>query len=145
MTHKIAVWVRIPRLPIELCNNSYLKRVGPFIGTMLKVDKRTSLHDRARFARICVEVNLENQLQTHITIRGEKFYLEFERLHAICFRCGKYGHKKDQCREFLGQVHDVQQNHELEVVTKENETCSMVVENSGMMMPLGEPLPEQQI
>lgn len=32
MTHKIAVWVRIPRLPIELCNDVFLKRIGACIG-----------------------------------------------------------------------------------------------------------------
>lgn len=29
--------------------------------------------------------------------------LEYEGLHSICFRCGKYGHKQDSCREFLGE------------------------------------------
>lgn len=67
---------------------------------MLKVDKRTSLHSRGRFARICVEIDLSKQLHPHVMFRGEKLYLEYEGLHAICFRCGKYGHKKDQCVEW---------------------------------------------
>lgn len=54
------------------------------------------------FARICVEINLDNQLPSHIIISGEELVLEYEGLHAICIICEKYGHKKDQCSEFMG-------------------------------------------
>lgn len=56
---KIAVWVRIPGLPLELCNDSYLRRIGATIGTMLRIDKLTSLHSRGKFARISVEIDLD--------------------------------------------------------------------------------------
>ncbi|CAJ2655371.1 unnamed protein product [Trifolium pratense] len=101
---KVAVWIRIPRLPLELYNDTFLTRIGNALGTMLKVDRLTSIHSRGKFARICVEINLEQPLVTHIFIRGYKFFLQYEGLHSICFRCGRYGHKKDQCCEFLGET-----------------------------------------
>lgn len=52
------------------------------IGTMLKNDKLASLHDRCLFSHICVE------------LRGERLFIEYEGLHVICFKCGKYGPKK---------------------------------------------------
>ncbi|RYR13364.1 hypothetical protein Ahy_B04g070401 [Arachis hypogaea] len=43
---KIAAWIRIPNLPIELYNYRFLWRVSSAIGTMLKIDKATSIHSR---------------------------------------------------------------------------------------------------
>nr|KYP54029.1 hypothetical protein KK1_000195 [Cajanus cajan] len=66
-TRKVAAWIRIPGLPIELYNERFLWRVGSKLGSMLKIDKLTSIHSRG--------------------------------LHAICFKCGRYGHRQDQCGE----------------------------------------------
>lgn len=41
---KVAIWVRIPRLPMELYNTELLWRIGSKLGTMLKVDRLTSIH-----------------------------------------------------------------------------------------------------
>lgn len=35
MPRKVAVWIRIPKLPMELCNEIFLKRVGSTIGQNL--------------------------------------------------------------------------------------------------------------
>lgn len=34
-------------------------------------------------------------------VRGCPIFLEYEGLHSICFKCGKFGYKKDQCIEFM--------------------------------------------
>ncbi|KAL4328902.1 hypothetical protein AHAS_Ahas13G0246500 [Arachis hypogaea] len=41
---EIATWIRILNLPIELYNHCFLWRIGSAIGTMLKIDKTTSIH-----------------------------------------------------------------------------------------------------
>ncbi|MCI53307.1 hypothetical protein A2U01_0074553, partial [Trifolium medium] len=68
---------------------------------MLKIDKLTSIHARGKFARICVEIDLEKKLipQVSVNALGLVLNLEYEGLHAVCFNCGKYGHKKDVCPE----------------------------------------------
>nr|KYP69874.1 Retrovirus-related Pol polyprotein LINE-1 [Cajanus cajan] len=101
-TRKVAAWIRIPGLPIELYNDRFLWRVGSKLGTMLKIDKLTSIHSRGKFARICVEVNLNRRLVSMINVMGHIIRLEYEGLHSICFNCGKYGHKQDQCDVRLG-------------------------------------------
>lgn len=80
MSQKIAVWIHISKLPIELCNERFLRRIGSSLGTMLKVDKLTSLHSRGKFTRICVELDLGKQLASHIVIRGTKVNIEYEGL-----------------------------------------------------------------
>ncbi|QHO51547.1 uncharacterized protein DS421_1g31800 [Arachis hypogaea] len=96
---KIATWIRIPNLPIELYNHRFLSRVGSTLGTMLKIDRATSVHSRGRFARICVELGLSKKLVPRILVLGQILNVEYEDLHLICFTCGKYGHQPDQCSE----------------------------------------------
>ncbi|KHN46281.1 hypothetical protein glysoja_047459, partial [Glycine soja] len=93
----VAIWIQIQRLPIELYNDVFLNKIGSSLGKFLKVDRLTSIHYRGKFARICVELDLEKPLEMHIYVRGHKLYLEYEGLHSICFWCGLVRHKKDQC------------------------------------------------
>ncbi|XP_015972044.1 uncharacterized protein LOC107495408 [Arachis duranensis] len=79
---KIAAWIRIPNLPIELYNHRFLWRVGSTMGHMLKVDHTTSIHLRKKFARICVEINLAKQLVPRISVLGCELNLEYEENRA---------------------------------------------------------------
>ncbi|KAL4305453.1 uncharacterized protein DS421_16g533350 [Arachis hypogaea] len=96
---KIATWIRIPNLPIELYNHKFLWRVGSVIDSLLKIDYATSIHSRGRFARICVEIDLSKKLVPRISVLGSMLNIEYEGLHLICFNCGKYGHKSELCNK----------------------------------------------
>lgn len=96
---KVAVWIRIPCLPIELYTDKFLWRVGAKLGKMLKIDHLTSFQARGQFARICVEIDLSKKLVSKIEVLGHTLYLEYEGLRSICFHCGHFGHKMDQCGE----------------------------------------------
>lgn len=96
---KVAVWVRIPELPLELYNDRFLWRVGAKLGTLLKIDRVTSIQSRGQFARLCVEIDLSKKLVPNIQVKGVVLKLEYEGLHIVCFACGKYGHKQDSCLE----------------------------------------------
>lgn len=93
VSSKVAVWLRIPKLPLELYNVQFLNRIGSSLGTMLKIDRLTSIYSREKFARICVEMDLSKPLVSHVVIRGHNIQLEYEGLHQICFDCGCYGHR----------------------------------------------------
>ncbi|XP_061348788.1 uncharacterized protein LOC133294125 [Gastrolobium bilobum] len=80
--------------------------IGNLFGRTLIVDKnflrRTELGDdviteRAKFARICVEVDLRRSFLSKFKIREKVYQVGYEGLHLIFFRCGIYGHRKDQC------------------------------------------------
>ncbi|XP_061359053.1 uncharacterized protein LOC133303193 [Gastrolobium bilobum] len=121
---KLAVWVRIPRLPIELYTIRHLWRIGNIFGRTLKVDRnslrKSELGDdvitvRARFARICVEVDLRRTFLPKFWIGSKVYQVGYEGLHLICFKCGVYGHRKDQC--LVAQVPCAQ--HDLEIPVQE--------------------------
>lgn len=104
---KIAVWIRIPDLPIEYYEKHFLWKAGDKIGKTLKVDvhiiKENQIEgemnstERGRFARISVEVNLEKKLVPRIKIRNRTYLIEYEGLNLIFFSCGIYGHHKETC------------------------------------------------
>ena len=58
----VAVWVRLPELPIEYYDSSLLKKIGQAIGTVLCFDAYTANGVRGCFARLCIQVNLNKPL-----------------------------------------------------------------------------------
>lgn len=98
---KLAVWVRIQNPPLELYNNHFLWRVGFLLGTMSRVDNHTSIHSRGKFARMCVEIDLQRELVPSFTALGKEFKIGYEGLHLIYFVCGKYEHRLNNCPKGL--------------------------------------------
>lgn len=60
-------------------------------------DLTTLNFERARFARVCVEVNLAKPLKGTILINGERYFVAYEGLSEICSKCGIYGHLVHGC------------------------------------------------
>ncbi|XP_027337278.1 uncharacterized protein LOC113850972 [Abrus precatorius] len=102
---KIAAWVRILDLPLELYNNKFLWQVGAYLGSMLKIDPYTSLLSRWKFARICIEIDLKKKLVPAFRVLGQEFKIKYESLHLICFSYGKYGHRQEQCVDMTRNNH----------------------------------------
>ncbi|XP_016206041.1 uncharacterized protein LOC107646367 [Arachis ipaensis] len=93
----IAAWVQLPGLPIEYYNRTILEKIGNIIGCTLKVDSNTAEVSREKFARICVEVDLEKPLTTNYMINGVKHAVGYEGVHLVYFACGRVGHDKGVC------------------------------------------------
>ncbi|XP_039008461.1 uncharacterized protein LOC120136524 [Hibiscus syriacus] len=91
------VWVHILGLPIEYFDETILVEIGKLIGTPLKVDIHTAWTTRGKFARICVEIDLNKPLLSKVRIGKKIFNVEYEGLHAICFQCGMVGHRASGC------------------------------------------------
>lgn len=58
----MAVWAHLPQLPIEYYEPSVLREIGQAVGPVLRIDAQTATESRGRYARICVQVNLDNPL-----------------------------------------------------------------------------------
>ncbi|GMY19594.1 hypothetical protein FCV25MIE_14833 [Fagus crenata] len=92
-----AVWARLPELPIELYDMSILRRIGNQLGHLLKVDARTMDNERGRFARLCVQIDLEQPLTSKVRIGDMIQKIQYEGISTICFECGRVGHRIDSC------------------------------------------------
>ena len=55
----VAVWIRLPGLPIEYYEPSVLRDIGLAIRPMLRIDTQTATEARGQFARFCVQVNFD--------------------------------------------------------------------------------------
>ncbi|CAN1127063.1 hypothetical protein LINPERHAP2_LOCUS3799 [Linum perenne] len=74
------------------------ERIGNHIGRTIRLDLATAEGARARYARVCVEVDLSQPLLGKYVIEDRVFLVEYESLDNICFSCGLYGHKEEGCR-----------------------------------------------
>nr|POE93838.1 hypothetical protein CFP56_16152 [Quercus suber] len=58
----VVVWIRLPELPIEFYEHNALLKIGRVIGPVLRIDANTVNGVQRRFARLCVQVNLDKPL-----------------------------------------------------------------------------------
>lgn len=56
------LWARFPNLPVEYFRESTLMKCANLIGRAVKVDKQSAKASRGKYARVCVEVNLNEPL-----------------------------------------------------------------------------------
>ena len=66
----IAVWIRLPGLPIEYYELSVLRDIGLAIGPVLRIDTQIATEARVRFARLCVQVNFDKPIIKLVEIGG---------------------------------------------------------------------------
>lgn len=91
------VWIRFLKLPLEMFKESTLLIIGNTIGKITKVDMTTTDVARGRFARVCVEIDLERPLLPSLMVMGRVVQVEYEGLGRMCFQRGRYSHKMGAC------------------------------------------------
>ncbi|CAN1152854.1 hypothetical protein LINPERHAP2_LOCUS19015 [Linum perenne] len=118
---KILTWVRLPKLPIHFFNHTAVNRIGNHIGKTIRMDLATAEGARARYARVCVEIDLSKPLLGKYMIGDRVFYVEYESIENICYECGFYGHKIGSCPSSKSSIpEDVPSN--VEKVSEHKET-----------------------
>ena len=95
----VVAWVRFPGMPIQYYNKSVLRAISEVVGKFIRVDYNTEEAQRGKFARVAVEINLSKPLVSQFLIDGSIQRVEYEDLPVICFKCGKYGHTNEFCKE----------------------------------------------
>lgn len=93
----VAVWIRLPGLPIEYYEPSMLRDIGLAIGSVLRVDTQTATEPKGRFARLCVQVNFDKLIVKLVKIGGIHQLVQYECINALCFTCGRVGHRTEGC------------------------------------------------
>lgn len=98
------VWVRLSNIPVNFYHMSILMGIARGLGNPIKVDLTTLNFERARFARVCVEVNLKKLLKGTVMVNGERYFVAYEGLPNICSGCGLYGHLIHNCPKRCQEV-----------------------------------------
>ncbi|CAN0880263.1 hypothetical protein LINGRAHAP2_LOCUS13565, partial [Linum grandiflorum] len=91
------VWVQLPDLPVEFYHTQAVMRIASKIGTPVRVDRATKEGARAKYARVCVEVDLTRPLLSKYRIEGVRYFIGYEGLKDLCTNCGKYGAPALRC------------------------------------------------
>ena len=74
-----------------------LKEIGSTIDKVLRIDTYTTLEARGRYARICVQIDVEKPLITALLIGNIEQPVIYEGIQKMCFSCGQIGHRREVC------------------------------------------------
>ncbi|CAI0462910.1 unnamed protein product [Linum tenue] len=91
------VWVQFPALKIHFYHKEVITMLGNLIGRTIKLDYHMLTQQRAKFARVAVEVDISKALVPRIWLDDEWQTVEYENLPEVCFDCGRIGHNKGTC------------------------------------------------
>ncbi|CAN1178244.1 hypothetical protein LINPERHAP2_LOCUS33563 [Linum perenne] len=94
---KMVAWVRFPHLPIHFYHVQVLTSLGNLVGKTIKIDFKTQRAERGKFARIAVELDLDEPLPPVVMLDGATQLIEYENLPNLCFDCGRIGHEAACC------------------------------------------------
>ncbi|KAG2293405.1 hypothetical protein Bca52824_040074 [Brassica carinata] len=97
------VWIKLANIRVNFYHHLILMGIAKGLGTPIGVDLTTLNVERARFARICVEVNLAKPLKGTVLINGERYFVAYEGLSNICSKCGIYGHMVHGCPRTIAE------------------------------------------
>lgn len=98
---KTLVWIRFPGLNLVYYDESFLLAMASPVGKPVKVDSNTLKVERGRFARICVEIDLNQPVVRQVWLNGHWYKVAYEDLHIICTSCDCYGHHTRNCTKPL--------------------------------------------
>jgi hypothetical protein len=99
----MVVWIRLPKLPVEYYDKDSLLKIGNGLGPVLRVDFNTASGARGRFARFCVQPDLDKPLVKMICVGHVRHSVIYEGIGLLCFHCGRVGHKLESCPERISQ------------------------------------------
>lgn len=89
--------MRLDELPVEHYDVYVLWEIGNAIGLVLKVDVNTAIGARGMYVCICVKIDVSKLLIKTVLIGGLMQDVVYEGIGALCFGCGRVGHKREGC------------------------------------------------
>ncbi|CAN0885943.1 hypothetical protein LINGRAHAP2_LOCUS15240 [Linum grandiflorum] len=72
-------------------------RIASRIGKPVRVDRATKERARAKYARVCVGIDLTKLLLSKYKVEGVNYYVGYEGLENLCTNCRRYGTPTHSC------------------------------------------------
>lgn len=85
--------------------------MGDMLERIVRIDELSLIDTQCKFARVRVKVDLAAPILPSLTLFDFAQKVEYEGLHLICFKCGKYGHNGEECSNLIHQQ-SPQLNHQ---------------------------------
>lgn len=105
---KAMVWVQLHNVPVELLEDEALESITKPIDKLLKVDKFMSSLSSARFAYVCLEIDLVVHLKRGFWLDDEDgkvfFLVLYEQLPTLCYHCGLVRHGTNSFDQRRGSI-----------------------------------------
>ncbi|XP_019246318.1 PREDICTED: uncharacterized protein LOC109225967 [Nicotiana attenuata] len=102
----VPIWIRLPGLDIKYWGKNSLTKIAELVGKPLKADRATTWKERMTFARVLVEVTLDQPYPQSIMFENEIGKIIEQRVHyewkpTLCKECNNYGHEMVECRRHI--------------------------------------------
>ena len=82
---------------MELYETEVLKQIGESIGRVLRIDTHTAMEAKGRYARLCIQLDINKPLINTVLIGRYEQPVVYEGLYKLCFSHGRIGHRKEAC------------------------------------------------
>ncbi|KAL9243840.1 hypothetical protein vseg_017680 [Gypsophila vaccaria] len=99
----VPVWIQLHNLPLKFWGKS-LPKIAGLLGKHIKNDMATEERSKIGYARVMVELKIDQQLPAHVSFKDETGLLvsvgvEYEWKPVTCINCHGMGHTKEECRK----------------------------------------------
>jgi len=93
----VPIWVRLRNLPCSFWSAHSISKIASVLGKPLYVDQRTEQMDMLTFARVCVEITVQQDIRESLKLelRGKLVVVdvEYEWRPLACMKCRIFGHE----------------------------------------------------
>ncbi|XP_074298811.1 uncharacterized protein LOC141629756 [Silene latifolia] len=109
----VPTWLRLHHLPLKFWGQS-LPKIAGLVGKYIQKDNATEMKTRLAYARVLVEVQIDQKFPEAVKFHDEKkqlveVKLEYEWKPVLCTHCKTLGHAHSTCRRGKSQTtHKVQ-------------------------------------
>ena len=93
----VTMWIHLYELPIELYEAEVLREIEDSIRKVLRIDTHTTMEARGKYARLCIQIDIDKPLINTILIGRFEQPLIYEVIQKLCFSCGSLGHLEEAC------------------------------------------------
>ncbi|XP_074277271.1 uncharacterized protein LOC141600913 [Silene latifolia] len=140
----VPAWIRLKGLPLKFWGQS-LPKLANLVGKYVKSDAATESKTRLGFARIMVELKVDQKFPSHITFLDEKqskiqIPVEYEWKPSTCNKCKQIGHEQSNCRKGLNKEVKKIQKVWRPVQVKKTQPVVPVTIAQDISTPLNKPL-----